>query len=159
MLFCAKFCRKSEMTLLLDLAEILPKFWRNLAGIRRMRRSYGSVTDPSRFRHGSVTVPVGRALYTNFRAGTSASSCARPAAALREISKLSAQPIPPRYPASISLSRATTDLDAHLAVWVENKESTFNPVQIRIRDITRKSNIVRILIFHACQIFPEYKGN
>ena len=30
-----------------------------------------------------------------------------------------------------------------------------NPVRIRIRDINRISNLVRILIFHEYQIFPE----
>ena len=32
-------------------------------------------------------------------------------------------------------------------------------VRVRIRDITRISNLVRILIFHGYQIFPEYEGN
>ena len=34
-----------------------------------------------------------------------------------------------------------------------------NPVRIRIRDINRISNLVRILIFHGYQIFLESKGN
>ena len=34
-----------------------------------------------------------------------------------------------------------------------------NPVRIRIRDINRISNLVRILIFHGYRIFLEYNGN
>ena len=73
------------MTSLLDFAEILPEFFfvrKAENGDEFCRNSPKAAV--LRFRHGSVTVPVGRALYTNFRERTLASSSAQPAAAVRD---------------------------------------------------------------------------
>ena len=48
----------------------------------------------------------------------------------------------------------------HAAVLHAVPESKMrNPVRIRIRDINRISNLVRILIFHGYQMFPELYEN